>query len=106
MKLKRTSLAAGLLVLSFGCSPGFAQEVKAGMALVEQNCARCHAVSLTDSSAHKQAPSFKEVVKRYPPSSLAEALAEGITTGHPDMPEFVFSPDQIGELIAYLESLQ
>jgi len=55
---------------------------------------------------HAKAPPFIDVVKRYPPATLAEALAEGISTGHPDMPEFVFAPDEIGHLIAYLESLQ
>lgn len=35
----------------------------------------------------------------------AEALAEGIVTGHPDMPAFTFSPTQIGAIIAYIKSL-
>ena len=37
---------------------------------------------------------------------LAEALAEGISTGHPDMPEFVFEADEVGAIIQYLESIQ
>jgi mono/diheme cytochrome c family protein len=36
---------------------------------------------------------------------LEEALAEGISTGHPDMPEFVADPDQIDAILAYIESL-
>ena len=51
-------------------------------------------------------PSFPHAVRTLPDRSLAEALAEGISTGHPDMPEFVASPDQIGAIIAYIESLQ
>jgi hypothetical protein len=35
---------------------------------------------------------------------LEEALAEGIVTGHPDMPEFMASPDQINAIIAYIAS--
>jgi mono/diheme cytochrome c family protein len=42
----------------------------------------------------------------WPLESLDEALAEGITVGHPDMPEFVLEPDEIAALIAYLESLE
>jgi hypothetical protein len=46
------------------------------------------------------------VVKRYPVEYLAEALAEGIVSGHPDMPEFVFQPDEINAILAYLDSLK
>jgi mono/diheme cytochrome c family protein len=37
---------------------------------------------------------------------LEEALAEGISTGHPDMPEFIFEPDQIEAILAYIGSLK
>ena len=40
--------------------------------------------------------------KRYP----VETLAEGIQTGHPTMPEFQLEPDQIGDLLAYLKTLE
>ena len=45
------------------------------------------------------------VVTRYPPDDLAEALAEGIMSGHPDMPQFVFRPTEIEALVAYLNTL-
>jgi len=44
--------------------------------------------------------------RNYPVSDLEEALAEGILSGHPAMPEFAFEPDEIDAIIAYLESLQ
>ena len=44
--------------------------------------------------------------KRYPIETLAESLAEGIQTGHPTMPEFQLEPDQIGDLLAYLKTLE
>ena len=53
-----------------------------------------------------KAPPFREVVTRYPPESLGEALVEGIVTGHNEMPEFVFEADQATEIIAYLDSLK
>jgi hypothetical protein len=37
---------------------------------------------------------------------LAESLAAGISVGHPDMPEFVFEPDDIAAILAYLNSIQ
>jgi len=36
---------------------------------------------------------------------LQEALAEGITVGHPDMPEFELLPEQVASFLAYLKSL-
>ena len=52
------------------------------------------------------APPFRELSRRYPVSSLQESLAEGLVTAHPEMPEFTFEPQQIRDLIAYLESLE
>jgi mono/diheme cytochrome c family protein len=77
-----------------------------GQALVEFNCARCHATGKTDKSSHPDAPAFRTLSKRYPIADLEEALAEGILTGHPDMPEWIASPDQIEAIIAYISSLQ
>jgi mono/diheme cytochrome c family protein len=77
-----------------------------GKALVEVNCARCHATGKTDKSSHPDALAFRTLSKRYPITDLEEALAEGISTGHPDMPEWVASPDQIEAIIAYISSLQ
>jgi cytochrome c len=39
-------------------------------------------------------------------TDLEEALAEGIVSGHPAMPEFVFEPDDVSAIIAYIQSLQ
>ena len=80
--------------------------VAQGKALVETNCARCHAIGATDTSSHPDAPAFRTLSQRYPVDQLAEALAEGISTGHPDMPEFVASPQQIDAILAYIGSLQ
>lgn len=77
-----------------------------GQALLQANCARCHAIGADDTSTHKDAPPFRAVVTRYPPDNLAEALAEGLVSGHPDMPEFVFEPDEVVAITTYLESLK
>jgi mono/diheme cytochrome c family protein len=44
--------------------------------------------------------------RKYPIEGLAESLAEGLSVGHPDMPEFVFEPDDIAAILAYLNSIQ
>jgi cytochrome c len=98
------AVAACLLVGSlaaYGEEPDLAR----GKALVEANCGLCHALSESGASFHPQAPPFREVFATYPPEMLAEALAEGISTGHPDMPEFVAEPDEIADIIAYLGTL-
>ena len=76
-----------------------------GRAIAEQQCARCHAIGREGASPLPVAVPFRELPKRYPVQQLGEALAEGIVTGHPEMPEFTFEPPQIEALLAYLESL-
>ena len=70
------------------------------------NCARCHSIDKVSPSPLKIAPPFWTLHKRYPIETIAEALAEGISTGHPTMPAFQLDPDQIGDLLAYLKTLE
>jgi mono/diheme cytochrome c family protein len=105
---RSASIIAGLLFV-FSTSGANAQADAAldkGRSLLQANCARCHAIGADDQSTHKDAPPFRVVVTRYPPDNLAEALAEGLVSGHPDMPEFVFEPDEVAAITTYLESLK
>lgn len=77
-----------------------------GAELLQKQCASCHAVGRTGDSPHKFAPAFRTLGQRYPIESLEEALGEGIVSGHPDMPEFKFDADDVGDIIAYLKSIQ
>jgi cytochrome c len=77
-----------------------------GKTLAQNNCARCHSIDKVSPSPLKIAPPFRTLHKRYPIETLGEALAEGIYTGHPTMPAFQFDPDQIGDLLAYLKTLE
>jgi mono/diheme cytochrome c family protein len=77
-----------------------------GELLLTMNCARCHAVGRTGASPHPAAPPFRTLSRKYKIEGLAEALAEGLSTGHPDMPEFVFAPKDVGAIIDYLKSIQ
>jgi mono/diheme cytochrome c family protein len=70
------------------------------------NCARCHSIDRVTQSPLKIAPPFRSLHNRYPVETLAEALAEGINTGHPTMPEFQLEPDQIHDLLSYMKSLE
>jgi cytochrome c len=96
-----------LLSVQFAAGPAFAGGLSdKGEILITKNCARCHAIGATGESTHKEAPPFRQVVTRYPLENLAEALAEGIVSGHPDMPEFVFQPDEIDAILAFLGKLK
>jgi len=77
-----------------------------GQTFVRANCSRCHAIDKVGPSPLSVAPPFRELHHRYQVDVLAEAFAEGIRTGHPSMPEFRLDPGQIGDVIAYLKSLE
>ncbi len=79
---------------------------KRGERLLTRHCASCHAVGRTGGSPHPEAPPFRILGQRYPVESLEEGLAEGLLTGHPDMPEFKFAPQDVGAIVAYLDSIQ
>jgi cytochrome c len=77
-----------------------------GEVLVRENCSRCHAIGKEGDSPHPPAPPFRTLSSKYPVEDLAEALAEGIVSGHPDMPIFVFAPHDVEAIIEYLQSIQ
>ena len=95
-----TLLAAVLLAGAGLAGPAFAKEE--GRA----QCGSCHAIGRAGDSPLAIAPPFRILHTRYPVEDLAEALAEGITTGHPTMPQFQLDPAQINDLIAYLRTLE
>ena len=107
----RTALWRGLVSAVAGVvlvAPAAAQSdtpVERGRTLVETHCARCHAAGKTGASPHEKAPPFRTLNRRYPVEQLAESLAEGIVTGHADMPQFAFPPADVGAIIAYLKSI-
>jgi mono/diheme cytochrome c family protein len=99
------ALAAFVMSLGQGTKTGDSPAVL-GFDLVRANCARCHAVDQTSASTEPKAPPFRDVVKKYEPAALEEALAEGIVTGHDKMPEFAFEPEQVTAIVAYLDTLR
>ncbi|MCX2722262.1 c-type cytochrome [Roseibium salinum] len=89
-----------------GPYPSDATSVATGRELAEIHCAACHAVGEEDTSAQEGAPAFRDLSGLYPLESLEEALAEGIVTGHDNMPEFAFEPDDINAFLGYLTTIQ
>ena len=103
-------MLAGLATL-LGAAPATAQplgDALAGQDLAGQLCAACHALTPGAASPNPAAPNFNTMTLPYPPEYLAEGFAEGIVVGtqaHIGMPEFELAPEQIDDLIAYLETV-
>jgi len=83
-------------------SPG----AQRGLTFIQTHCSRCHAIGKAGESPLAIAPPFRTLHTKYPVESLQEALAEGIVTGHPTMPQFQLDPAQINDVIAYLKWLE
>lgn len=117
MKRNPMLVATGALALALaGCAtddgpptgPAYASPVGSaalGGNLVRQKCAGCHAVELTGDSPMKAAPPFREMGRTYPVRDLQEALAEGLVTAHPAMPQIELEAADVANVIAYLESV-
>lgn len=98
-------LLGGLAVAGCVSSPtGMALD--RGRLLVEANCSSCHAVGDSDASPAPEAPPFRRLSEGYRVSTLEEALTKGISAGHPAMPEFEFTADDVKSIIGYLQSVQ
>ncbi len=100
-------LATTMLVAGLTAAPVIARDpdVQKGRAIAERLCARCHDIAAAGLSPLALAPPFRVLPKKYPIEQLAEALAEGIVTGHPDMPQFKFNPPEIDALLSFIDSL-
>jgi mono/diheme cytochrome c family protein len=109
--LKRWAFAALVGGLSLGLFAVQSSAVEKdltnkGETLVKENCSRCHAIGKEGNSPHPEAPPFRTLSSHYPIEDLSESLAEGIVSGHPDMPIFVFGPVDVEAIIDYLNSIQ
>jgi len=108
MKLARLALVAAAFAALAACASGAPsddQRVR-GQALVETNCASCHATGFTGLSPAPEAPEFRTLSQNYRVADIEEALAEGISVGHPAMPNFTFDPEDARAIVIYLESVQ
>ena len=113
----RPVLAAVLALIASGCAgheaprtppradPAGEAAVR-GQRIAAVTCASCHAIAAEGASPLPEATPFREIVHRYPLDRLEEAFAEGLVTGHPAMPPFVFRASEIDDLIAYLETVR
>jgi mono/diheme cytochrome c family protein len=87
-------------------APAGAAESEDGKAILERNCARCHAVSPGAASPLRGAPNLFTVLGSYPDERLEAELSEGIGSRHPTMPQIQFSIEDITSIYYYLHGEQ
>jgi cytochrome c len=102
--LAAATIASPLLFMT----PAGAQSPAAqrGLVFVRAHCAQCHAIDKMSPSPLAAAPPFRTLHRKYPVESLEEALAEGIVTGHPSMPEFRLDLGQVNDVITFFKTLE
>lgn len=77
-----------------------------GQVLLNDNCARCHAIGKTGKSPHQAAPAFRTLGRSFDLDHFARDLRRGLTPGHPDMPAFKFDEEDARAATAYLRTIQ
>ena len=102
-------LTVSLLALTLLLSAAQAQTqdpVKHGRQLVGKFCSTCHAVARFGRGPNKNAPPFRLLGRKFDLDAFPGMLERGISSTHPDMPVFKFSPDDARDVVIYLRSIQ
>lgn len=73
-----------------------------GLALLERNCGRCHALAAGTPSPLDKAPNLWIVLRSYTAERLEFELAEGIGSRHREMPQVQFTAKEISSIENYL----
>lgn len=99
-----------------GCASEQAVEANAeavsaarGQALAQERCASCHAIGPEGLSPAPPAPVWREMAEANDLDQLGRRMSEGKlihSSGTVSMPEFTFTPGEIGDLIAYMKTLR
>ena len=106
MNLCRASLFALCIVLTSNASWAERDRLgEQGRALVQDNCARCHAIDTRDETPLKSAPPMRDVYERFAPEELKAELAAGVVSKHREMPQVEFSTEQVDAVLQYLHQL-
>ena len=76
-----------------------------GKAILQQHCARCHAIESAGASPLKSAPPMLDIYGRYATRELQQELSEGLVSKHKEMPQISFSDEDVAAILAYLYDL-
>jgi mono/diheme cytochrome c family protein len=99
---------AALVPIVVAVLPAAAEDVGdpvMGERLAQDVCVECHAVDPGDTlSLNFAAPPFQDIANQ--PEITPLALSVWFRSPHPNMPNFVLSPDENQNVIAYIMSLR
>lgn len=105
LPLTTLPLILGLLALVSMSNAAQAQDpIRRGRALLQEFCVPCHAIGRTGVS--RGAPPFRTLGRNFDLDQFPRLLERGISSTHPNMPEFKFSEDDAHAAAAYLRSIQ
>lgn len=81
-------------------------DAKTGHELAAKLCTGCHIVDGSAASAAVPAdvPSFEAIANK--PGQTAETIAGAIVVPHPPMPEIQLTREEIGDIAAYIMTMQ
>lgn len=80
-------------------------DVVSGRTLIEKSCSECHSVSAAERRKRSyRAPGFDEVAAK--PQTTAISLRAFLQSPHPSMPNFILTPEERDDAIAYILSLK
>lgn len=100
-------LTGALLLLLALMSVAQAQDpVERGRKIVREFCGPCHAIGKTGASPHADAPPFRTFARSFDLDQFPRLLERGLSSNHPDMPEFKFNEDNARAVRAYLRTIQ
>jgi mono/diheme cytochrome c family protein len=76
-----------------------------GRTVLQQSCARCHAIDSSGDSPMEAAPPMREIYARFAPRELQAELSEGMVSHFRDMPQIEFASEDVDAILAYLYQL-
>ena len=105
--IRRLTILVALLVLAPALSVAHAQDpVRQGRRLVKEFCGRYHAIGRHGRSPHADAPPLRYAGRTFDLDEFPRTLERGISSNHPDMPEFKFSEENARAVRDYLRTIQ
>jgi cytochrome c len=76
-----------------------------GKTILQKMCGRCHSIERAGQSPLRNAPTLRDIYRRYPIERLEFELSEGIGSRHKEMPQIQFSSEQIEKILTYLQGI-
>jgi cytochrome c len=101
-----TLIASGVALLVLGTAARAQDPSAQGHAILKDFCARCHAIEKSGESPLAVAPPFRTLGRSFDLDQFSQRLERGVSSSHPDMPEFKFTIDDARAASAYLRSIQ